>query len=234
LGVPSRSDLGEGHVDIEKLDKFDAELPEVREDGMSGRNVQRKLGTTRGSPRRSRTAKASRISRRAVKSRCAHEWDGWGRLSDDGLGQNNPDPSKGPRGGGSPTLHGGALSSQRPDTVRDHRGDHEVHERRTQTKHWPVHAGSRLKLVMLGKAPPDMPAFQPYWGKPAVRNDRGDRGNVGIIRSPVRASILPDCGGARGNSRPYRDRRPLTSSLQSIQFQICGFAALIISLWTAS
>ena len=25
-------------------------------------------------------------------------------------------------------------------------------------------------------------------------NDRGDRGNVGIIRSPVRASILPDCG----------------------------------------
>ena len=40
-----------------------------------------------------------------------------------------------------------------------------------------------------------MPAFQPYRGKPAVRNDRGDRGNVGIIRSPVRASILPDGGG---------------------------------------
>ena len=29
-------------------------------------------------------------------------------------------------------------------------------------------------------------------GKTAVRNDRGDRGNVGIIRSPIRASILPD------------------------------------------
>jgi hypothetical protein len=26
----------------------------------------------------------------------------------------------------------------------------------------------------------------------AVRNDRGHRGNVGIIRSPVRASILPN------------------------------------------
>ena len=26
----------------------------------------------------------------------------------------------------------------------------------------------------------------------AVRNDREDRGNVGIIRSPVRASIPPD------------------------------------------
>jgi hypothetical protein len=39
-GAPSRSDLGEGHVDIEKLDKFDAELPGVIEDGMSGRNAQ--------------------------------------------------------------------------------------------------------------------------------------------------------------------------------------------------
>ena len=65
---------------------------------MSGRNVQRKLGTTRGSPRRSRTAKASRISRHAVKSRCAREWDGWGRLSDDGPGHYNPVPSEGPWG----------------------------------------------------------------------------------------------------------------------------------------
>src|SRR6266699_3541707 len=47
------------------------ELPGVIEDGMSGRNGERKPGTTRGSPRRSRTAKASRISRHAVKSRCA-------------------------------------------------------------------------------------------------------------------------------------------------------------------
>jgi hypothetical protein len=42
-----------------------------------------------------------------------------------------------------------------------------------------------------------MPAFQPYWGKPAVRNDREDRGNVGIIRSPIRASIPPDLPGIR-------------------------------------
>ena len=46
------------------------ELPGVIEDGMPGWNVQRKPGTARGSPRRSRAAKASRISRRAVKSRC--------------------------------------------------------------------------------------------------------------------------------------------------------------------
>jgi hypothetical protein len=76
------------------------ELPGVREGGMSGRNGQRKPGTTRGSLRRSRTAKASRISRHAVKSRCAREWDGWGRISDDGSGHYNPDLSEGPWGGG--------------------------------------------------------------------------------------------------------------------------------------
>ena len=38
-----------------------------------------------------------------------------------------------------------------------------------------------------------MPSFQPYWGKPAVRNDRGDRGDVGtVLESPIRASVLPD------------------------------------------
>src|SRR6202795_1791960 len=93
------------------------ELPEVIEDGMSGRNEQRKPGTTRGSPRRSRTAKASRISRRAVKSRCAHEWGGWGRLSDDGPGHYNPDPSEGPWGRWSIPPHGGAVYRvERPDS----------------------------------------------------------------------------------------------------------------------
>jgi hypothetical protein len=53
-------------------------------DGMSGRNGQRKPGTARGWPRRSRTAEASHISRRAVKLRCARERGGWGRVSDDG------------------------------------------------------------------------------------------------------------------------------------------------------
>ena len=42
------------------------------------------------------------------------------------------------------------------------------------------------------KAPSDKPAFEPYWGKLAVRNLRGDDGDVGIIRSPVRAIVLPD------------------------------------------
>ena len=99
------------NVGIEVLENIDVGLSVVGEGGMSGRNEQRKLGTTRGSPRRSRTAKASRISRHAVKSGCAREWGGWGRLSDDGPGQNNPDPSEGLWGGGVVAHHGGALSS---------------------------------------------------------------------------------------------------------------------------
>jgi hypothetical protein len=55
--------------------------------------------------------------------------------------------------------------------------------------------GAGLSDGCNGKALSDMPAFQPYWGKPAVRNDRGDGGNVGIIRSPLRATVPPDCGG---------------------------------------
>src|SRR4051794_22722063 len=84
---------------------------------------------------------------------------------------------------------------RRPGAVRGNRSDPEVHEGRRQTGRQQAHAGSRLKPLTSGKAPPDRPAFQPYWGKPAVRNERGDRGNVGIIRSPVRASILPNPEG---------------------------------------
>ena len=57
--------------------------------------------------------------------------------------------------------------------------------------------GAGLSRRSPRKAPLGKPAFQPYWGKLAVRNDRGDRGNVGIIRSPIRASILPDPTGHR-------------------------------------
>ena len=153
------------------------ELPEVREDGMSGRNEQRKPGTARGSPMRSRTAKASRISRHAAKSRCACERDGWGRLSDDGPRQHNSNPSEDPWGGGVITLQGGAQSSARPDTVRDNRCRYEVHEGRMQTEHRTAHVGSRLKPAdVSGRHRLESQPSSRTEGKPAVRNDRGDRG----------------------------------------------------------
>ena len=143
--MPSRWSIGEGHVGIEILEHIDVGVPGVGEDGMPGRNVQRKLGTTRGSPRRSRTAKASRISRHAVKSRCAREWGGWGRLSDDGPGHYNPDPSEGPWGRWSIPPHGGAGSSPQARLRADHRSDHEMHEGWMQTGWRTANVGSRLK-----------------------------------------------------------------------------------------
>jgi len=46
-------------------------------------------------------------------------------------------------------------------------------------------------------------------------NDREDRGNVGIIRSPIRASILPDyiAGQLVGCGRPRCRRRGTQRSL---------------------
>ena len=43
-----------------------------------------------------------------------------------------------------------------------------------------------------GKALSEMQALKPERGKPAFRNFRGGDGNVGIIRSPLRAIALPD------------------------------------------
>ena len=120
---------------------------------MPGRNVQRKLGTTRGSPRRSRTARALRISRLAVKSRCACEWGGWGRLSDDGPGQNNPDPSEGPWGGGRSIHQAVQYRVLDPTQSGIIEVPHELHERRTQTRGWLVYAGSRLKPLTRGEGP---------------------------------------------------------------------------------
>jgi hypothetical protein len=142
--VSSPCSLGEDHVGIVNLDDTMSELPGVGEGGMSGRNVQRKLGTTRGSLRRSRTAKTSRISRRAVKSRCAHEWGGWGRLSDDGSRQHNSSKSEDPWGSGNPTSWWCTIEL----TTRHSAGlalDHEVHEGWRQTGGHGVYVGSRLK-----------------------------------------------------------------------------------------
>jgi hypothetical protein len=50
----------------------------------------------------------------------------------------------------------------------------------------------RVHHAVGGKAPSDIPALEPDRGKLAVRNLRGDDGNGGIIRSPIRAIALPD------------------------------------------
>jgi hypothetical protein len=148
------------------------ELPGVVEDGMPGRNGQRKPGTARGSPRRSRTAKASRISRTAAKSRCACERGGWGRLSDDGPGHYNPVRSEDPWGRWSLHLMAVCNRAHRPDSERRHRCGHEVHEGRTQTGRRAAHAGSRLKLS-------DVPGRLRLKGQPSSRT--GENPPYGMI-----------------------------------------------------
>jgi hypothetical protein len=81
------------------------------------------------------TAKALRISRSAAKSRCAGEWGGWGRLSDDGPRQNNSDRSEGPWGKAASAActevhqRTAFLGSDRGYNVKGS----EVHEGRMQT-----------------------------------------------------------------------------------------------------
>ena len=57
-----------------------------------------------------------------------------------------------------------------------------------------------------GKAASEIPALKPYRGKPAVRNFRGGNGNVGIIRSPIRAIALPDNRHGVEDERASRER----------------------------
>ena len=125
------------------------------------------------------TAKASRISRHAVKSGCACEWGGWGRLSDDGPGQKNPDRSEGPWGRAGQPARTEVLTGASSLT-------------QSRESRWQQRARRAMANQRAGKAASESPALKPYRGKPAVRNFRGGNGNVGIIRSPVRAIALPD------------------------------------------
>ena len=138
------------------------------------------------------TAKASGINREAAKSGCAREWGGWGRISDDGPGQQNPDRSEGP--------WGRAAESARTEVFRSASSLTQCREPR-----WQQRARRAMANQSAGKVASELPALKPYRGKPAVRNFRGGNGNVGIIRSPVRAIALPDrervrtdlCGGGQ-------------------------------------
>jgi len=116
---------------------------------MSRRNAQQKLGTTRGSPRRSRTAKASRISRKVGEITMCQRVGRMGLLSVDGPGQKNPDRSESPWGGVGPhskAAHRGVVGPAQNGTTES---DYEVREGQKQTRRTPTNAGSRLKRWML-------------------------------------------------------------------------------------
>ena len=155
-------------------------LPGVREDGMSEKDQDRKRGTTCRLPRPKGTAKALRISPKA-KSQRACKWGAWGRLSDDGPGQNNPDRSEGPWGRAVDPLERRYSTESRASTLS------EGLLRPPRARRTDANCAARWPCVG-GKASSERPALEPYWGKPAVRNLRGDDGD-----SAVRTHLAERC-----------------------------------------
>src|ERR1700722_14152729 len=88
-------------------------------------------------------------------------------------------------------LHGGARSGPRPGSERATDVTTKCKKDGCKPGVTTRMSGADLSEVMFGKAPSESQPSSRTEGKPAVRNERGDRGNVGIMRSPLRASILP-------------------------------------------
>ena len=176
--------MAKANVGTACLEQTGYDLPGVVEDGMSGRKGSESMEPLEGRLGAVCTAKASGISRKAVKSGCAFEWGGWGRVSVDGPGQKNPDRSEGPWGRAASRSNGGATAHRVPR--------HRTGIRRSKRGARRTRQTDRRDVVSHGKALSDQPTLKPYWGKPAVRNFREGDGNVGIIRSPLRAIALPD------------------------------------------
>jgi hypothetical protein len=95
------------------------------------------------------TAKAAGISRKATKSRCAGKWGGWGRLSEDGLGQHNPDRSEGPWGRAAKPLARQCRWRVYIVSTQSEGGTAPKTARRSEANH----GGGSIASPYLGKAP---------------------------------------------------------------------------------
>jgi hypothetical protein len=177
--------MAKAYVGTACLEQTGCDLLGVVEDGMTGRKGSESVEPLEGRLGAVCTAKASGINRNAVKSGCACEWGGWGRLSVDGPGQKNPDRSEGPWGRAAEAVRT-EVFQRATSTAQNGDQTREAGSTKDEGKLIDARAASH------GKALSDQPALKPYWGKPAVRNFREGNGNVGIMRSPLRAIALPD------------------------------------------
>jgi hypothetical protein len=178
---------------------------------MPRKNGQRKHGTSRGSPRPAGTAKASPISRGAVKWRRACEWGRWGRLSEDGPGQNNPDRSEGPWGRGRMIPRMAVRKRAASSTLSEGNAFcSAAHEGQMQTRR-------RDTWTPTGKALSDRPALKPYWGKPAVRNFRGGRWRRRHHSEARSAPVFHPMGDGRTRRPLLMRARPSTRPLAACQ-----------------
>jgi hypothetical protein len=147
-GAPSLWNMGEGQCRRRRTGSCCRRAPRGHRGRHGGKEQQRKLGTTSGSPRRTCTAKASRINRTAAKSRCAREWGGWGRISVDGAGQNNPVRSEGPWGRATEVARTAVRNRVLlPDTERNDALVYGTHEGQMKTTRRRGYARCRLNRL---------------------------------------------------------------------------------------
>ena len=97
----------------------------------------------------------SRISRSAVKSCCACEWGGWGRVSADGPGHYNPGRNEDPWGRADYCSHGGASAHRVPGFKTGISRYRQRVARRAEAN------ARREELADDGKAPSDTSALKP-------------------------------------------------------------------------
>ena len=193
--MPSRSDLGEGHVGIEVLDHNDDRTPR----GHRGWHVRKECAVKA----RNHLWVASALPHSegiaykplAVKSRCARRWGGWGRLSVDGPRQHNSDQNEDLWGGGPPTLQGGARSSPRPDTARDSRRTTTCTNGGRKPNISQCMPGAALAGRCAGRPRPKcQPSSRIGENPPYGMIGRAEE-TTASFEARVRASTLPDGGG---------------------------------------
>ena len=90
--------MAKAYVGTACLEQTGCDLPGVVEDGMSGRKDSESVEPLEGRLGVACTAKASGISRKAVKSGCACEWGGMGPVKRGWTGTEEPGPERGPLG----------------------------------------------------------------------------------------------------------------------------------------
>src|SRR5438128_12600511 len=138
--------------------------------------------------------------------------------------------AKDPWGRAAPTPLAQRLAEARPgpDTEPD---QHVVGKRakgRCKPRAEAGMPGAGLTAEAFGKARPDRLALKPYRGKPAVRNFREGDGDVGIIRSPVRASLYPTArtGRERRDDLKRRARGGRGESFKKNARRLCALSGL--------
>src|SRR5215467_6063499 len=139
---------------------------------------------------RTRNSKDKAYKRCASKLSCVVEWGPWGRLSDDGAETTTPHQSEDPWSNTAEAAVCMAVRMQGRIGWDSEPGPMSAAERTKDRSNLLQHWEGRvlgLSSATSRKVLSDRPALKPDWGKPTVRNFRGEDGN-----GSYRAILLPE------------------------------------------